>query len=380
MYSINCKIGFRQGQRKVQMTMILCCILASGSLILLPIINECQSLQQRNNGVERKEMPRENETLSQSWVRQPPRTTAVPNATATSSVPPIKLDPYMYDDNSNDPRPRNLRLAFIGDSISRYQYISLVYFLKTGQWITEENMKPQNPLYLHTYGVDARNTFFQESNKLLLPLEECDCHDFNENRYFADPERGNYITYIIKFGKSGTNGHWQPHEVHANRNATSKNKTNILYGSDNSNQEASVQIQWSYSTWNATISQHIAKLLPTPDFVIFNAGLHNHDLDDVQVQHGILEATLQNNIIPIYKTTTYPNHSMPVGSFDKASHDNALCGNAFRYCIDLSWTATLGGYKDYYDIYHMKPQHNQRMNLQTLAYLQEIVSASQSSK
>jgi hypothetical protein len=61
-----------------------------------------------------------------------------------------------------------------------------------------------------------------------------------------------------------------------------------------------------------------------------------HDLDDVQVQHGILEATLQNNIIPIYKTTTHLNHTMPVGSFDKASHGYALCGNVFRYCIDLS--------------------------------------------
>jgi hypothetical protein len=124
------------------------------------------------------------------------------------------------------------------------QYISLVYFLKTGHWITEENMKPQNPLYLHTYGVDARNTFFQESNKLLLPLEECDCHDLNEKRYFADLERGNYITYIIKFGKSSTNGHWQPHEVHANQNATSKNKTNTLYGYDNSSQEASVHARF----------------------------------------------------------------------------------------------------------------------------------------
>jgi hypothetical protein len=293
-----------------------------------------------------------------------------------SSAPPPR-EPYVYHPHSSDPRPRNLRLAFLGDSIARYQYLSLVYFLKTGQWITAENMGPKNPCFWQTYGTNSRDDFFHQTNQLLFPYEICDCHELSENRYFADPVRGNYVSFIVKFGRKENTGQWLPEEVHDRllQLSQSQQGTNSSTLAFRSEQEV---LRWTYTNWNDTIHQHIAQLQPKPDYLIFNAGLHKHDLSNPEVPYSILNASLQNNMIPIYKTTTYPNYSLPIGKFHKAAHDKDLCGPVFRHCLDYSWTAPLRGYKDYFDIYHLKPQHNQRMNLQTLKYLQEISSVAPS--
>jgi hypothetical protein len=289
------------------------------------------------------------------------------------SSSPLPREPYEYHPQSNDPRPRNLRLAFFGDSIARYQYLSLVYFLKTGQWITSDNMSPKNPCFWQTYGTDSRDDFFHQTNQLLYPYEICDCHELSENRYFADPVRGNYVSFIVKFGRKEHTGQWLPEDVRERQQqlyeSSRTNATNFSTLAFRSEQEV---VSWTYTSWNDTIYKHIAQLRPRPDFLIFNAGLHKHDFSVPEVPYSILIASLQNDIIPIYKTTTYPNYSMPVGKFHKASHDKDLCGVVFPHCLDYSWTAPLRGYKDYFDIYHLKPQHNQRMNLQTLKYLKEI--------
>jgi len=54
--------------------------------------------------------------------------------------------------SSTDDRPRNLRLAFIGDSVSRYQYLDMAYYLLYGEWFEQEN-KTGSPsiLFKKTY-------------------------------------------------------------------------------------------------------------------------------------------------------------------------------------------------------------------------------------
>jgi hypothetical protein len=69
------------------------------------------------------------------------------------------------------PRPRNLRLAFLGDSVTRYQYLSLAYFLRWGRWFDPDTIK--NHLvdahsFRHPYHPDQDwNEFFLQSNRLL---------------------------------------------------------------------------------------------------------------------------------------------------------------------------------------------------------------------
>ena len=273
-------------------------------------------------------------------------------------------------------RPTNLRLVIMGDSISRYQYISLVYFLQTGTWINDTTTLPlesdsvlasRTPLHCKTPGIKARERFYSLSHSLLQPNEIlCDGRAYSENRYYVDTKRNNYVTFITKFGKNSTLGRYLPHQINVNVTATTKKRR-----SD----------QWEYEYWNETIHYHIAKLRPKPQFLLFNAGLHKHDLHFQYIRRGIMDATKRHGIIPIYKTTTYPNNrSIGFQEFPLAQHDSLLCSNdddqpnhtSRPYCLDMSWTSQLYGDDHYYDYYHFKPYWNYYMNLQTLLYLQEI--------
>lgn len=298
---------------------------------------------------------------------------------------------FTYDPtNATDPRPRNLRLVFIGDSVTRYQYIALVYFLKTGEWLTDA-VDP-NPLYFGFYS--NRGAFFRESNVLLQPQEQCDCGmqkprnnstDFRENRYFADPERGNYVVFICKFGSKPTIGnHWWPRAA-AQLAAVAANDATTAVGTQqnvsnataataagSSNKSSLIYHEWFHATWSDTISKHAATLKPKPDFLIFNAGLHPHDLRDANVRSSIVGAAQAAGIVPIYKTTTYMEDSAGVADYSKSAHDEVLCGSAVAHCLDLGWLGNLTGKRHNYDGFHFKPHVNKRMNLQMLAYLQMI--------
>jgi hypothetical protein len=102
--------------------------------------------------------------------------------------------------------PNNLRLLFLGDSISRYQYINLVYFLHKKRWI--EDHETPNPCVEKKYSswVD----FCNQTNLAFDGKEQCDCfrppikrerakRSFDA-RYYADHSTGNYISTIQKFG------------------------------------------------------------------------------------------------------------------------------------------------------------------------------------
>lgn len=52
------------------------------------------------------------------------------------NIPPMD---YPSEQPPGNPRPRNLRIAFIGDSLTRYMYLSLVYFLRWGRWESNED-------------------------------------------------------------------------------------------------------------------------------------------------------------------------------------------------------------------------------------------------
>jgi hypothetical protein len=307
-------------------------------------------------------------------VTQPKSTPSVPQILQSSST----TTTISTSTNTIDTRPRNVRLVIVGDSISRYQYISLVYFLQTGTWITDETtlssvssspLLSTTPLHCKTPGKKAREQFYAATHSLLQPNEIlCDCYAYNENRYFVDTERNNHVTYITKFGKNATSGKYRPNQVY-------KDSTSAGTSSSRRQQQQRSVNRWSYEEWNMTMHHHIARLQPKPQFLLFNAGLHPHDLHQKQVRQSILEVTNRHHIIPIYKTTTYPNNrSVGLYNFSLTNHDATLCGNntLFPYCIDLSWTSQLFGNEHYYDYYHFKPFWNQYMNVQTLLYIQQI--------
>jgi hypothetical protein len=100
-------------------------------------------------------------------------------------------------------RPSGLRLAFVGDSLTRYQYLSLVYYLRHGQWDEDgnyPNMAAEMPFQRDW------SSFYMYTNTILHPWEWCDCFRNNplnvsvmcENRYYMDAEHDNYVYMMMK--------------------------------------------------------------------------------------------------------------------------------------------------------------------------------------
>ena len=102
-------------------------------------------------------------------------------------------------------RPTGLRLAFVGDSVTRYQFLSLAFFLRWGRWF-DPQVYPNHLVDAHSFHHPQHpdndwNEFFLQSNRLLAPNEACDCqrsrdsrHWAVERRYFYDPSRNNTLT------------------------------------------------------------------------------------------------------------------------------------------------------------------------------------------
>jgi hypothetical protein len=105
--------------------------------------------------------------------------------------------------NSSLPHVSGLRVAFVGDSLTRYMYLSLATYLRRGRWITKKDV----PNILEEKQFNNWNYFYNYTKNYLQPHEQCDCfrpeqavHAIYtiENRYFIDPVQDNVLYYIQK--------------------------------------------------------------------------------------------------------------------------------------------------------------------------------------
>mmetsp|Transcript_14446 Transcript_14446/g.21449 ORF Transcript_14446/g.21449 Transcript_14446/m.21449 type:complete len:361 (+) Transcript_14446:45-1127(+) len=100
-------------------------------------------------------------------------------------------------------------LVMIGDSLTRYQYLSLVYFLESGKFSSPHPSQTWEKEY------NSWNQFYQITNHRLNGNEVCDCFRvkmneteiINENRYYHNPLTNVRITYLQWFGSVGMGYH-----------------------------------------------------------------------------------------------------------------------------------------------------------------------------
>lgn len=90
-------------------------------------------------------------------------------------------------------------IRFMGDSLTRYQYLNLVHFLATGNWTSDTTMPNENEERFSSW-----DEFYRITNLRLQGREICDCQRANglrmENRYY---EHGQImISYNQIFGLS----------------------------------------------------------------------------------------------------------------------------------------------------------------------------------
>lgn len=109
-------------------------------------------------------------------------------------------------------------VVMVGDSLTRYQYINLAYFLSNGWWPHPTGHLPDAPDLSNEHEWRSRGSwnqaYFPVTNKAIR-TEHCDCYRPNnkwksestENRYFSDPESGARLTYFQNWGRVTMQGH-----------------------------------------------------------------------------------------------------------------------------------------------------------------------------
>jgi hypothetical protein len=344
------------------------------------------------------------------------RTTGPALTKATLHFPSDELPEAAASPNLQPEQPRNLRLVFLGDSLTRYQYLSLAYFLRHGQWfdpdISVHNLVDAHSFHHPLHPDDDWNEFFLQSNRMLYPMEVCDClrsrngEILVERRYFYDSVNNNMAVYINMNGNKtnpgrGYYGRLKPQNIFG---PNFKNLVGLPFGmsmnmTDVGNSSSS--IQWEYATWGEVIRHHVGALnlnfnmtyaniaaettrrQPSNSYVILNAGLHPHDFQNPIAAQDVRDALEDINLPGTWKTTTYAKdyvlkyqksrkqaewNGTDDASFTRmnksaavamqSSHvtesDISMC-HALGRCFNLSWTARLKPSLYFDDLHFLEP-------------------------
>ncbi|KAL7568522.1 hypothetical protein ACA910_002640 [Epithemia clementina (nom. ined.)] len=322
-------------------------------------------------------------------------------------------DDPMADSNADliRPRPRNLRLVFVGDSLTRYQYLSLAYWLRYGRWF-DPSVYPNNLVNAHSFHhnfhpSDDWNEFFIQSNRMLQPNELCDCsrqenlHVAVERRYFREDIRNNTLVYINVSGEStlghnGLYGRVDPHRVFPNNN-DNRQQEQQQQGTFRSGLIADdeTENEWEFRNWGDLIRRHVGRLnMGGPSAVaILNAGLHPHRFDDSLRTVSLKVALEDVGIMGVWKTTTFRKDQLSVLSSENNNNNNnnndynsrekqqdlrqpysqmspidqQMC-SIMDDCLDLSWMAQLNP-DLYYDNLHFNEPVYRILNEELLSKL-----------
>lgn len=97
---------------------------------------------------------------------------------------------------------RGKTIVFIGDSVTRYQYLNMVYFLATGRWVSEDPYNENEHMW------PSWPDFHMGTSLRLGCVEYCDCHrnktDLGrENRFYSNCKLGINVGLITWL--AGTN-------------------------------------------------------------------------------------------------------------------------------------------------------------------------------
>lgn len=272
-------------------------------------------------------------------------------------------------------RPVGLRLAMIGDSLMRYQFVMLIHYLHTGQWV--ELNENYEGLIQYFGGDHFICDCFRASArpKLRNPT-------ITENEFYRDQGcHDNSVSMFFKAGDLGFRGHHTTADVSswfqsvqrvAGQNATMNhenafdNRTTLEV--PRSKYKAG-NFSWRYDDYAPFLRDIVANLEPRPRVVIINEGIWTvENLSNATIVRNIQSILRDLGMISIYKTTTKPNRPNPDPSL--LPHDR-LCCEIFDHCLHMDWTAGLPP-EDYMDRVHFRAFPNIRSNEQLFELLESI--------
>ena len=165
---------------------------------------------------------------------------------------------------------KNKHIIIIGDSISRYLYVALVYMLHHKHWL-ESSMLP-NPVEERTY--ESWPIYFGATDGMFYPYHYCDCsrEQMYENKYYINRDSRFFVSYLLYFGKNyPIHARWSPNSTYSAINTTTVN-TNYLLDLGDTLRSCGGEISTSLSEFEYPdlpefLLQHVANLQPNGPFV-----------------------------------------------------------------------------------------------------------------
>ena len=277
------------------------------------------------------------------------------------------------------PRPHHLRIVLIGDSLTRYTYLSLVYFLRHGHWFDPDQRTPHlvqassftNPFHNQTWG-----EFSWQTHQMLYPYEVCDAYrklpgrlQVNRvvnNRYFYDPRYDNAVVFLDAKGHQGSlHGRIPAPQVYPllqqqlqrYQQPSTTPRPNDLFVSPPFDHLVR-PFAWVYTSWSEAIREYVAQLDSShlaPTAVVMNAGLWpNNFLYQPPLADSLVQALANltttrsphnnNNVDDdehkgcrgMWKTTTYGKGGTVLHESIPPT-DQLMCAQLGQ-CWNTSWT------------------------------------------
>jgi hypothetical protein len=280
------------------------------------------------------------------------------------------------------------RISFVGDSLTRYQYLNLVHFITHGTWYSSYPPFEHEPLWnswLEFYqGTTARLT-----TKNGISCEKCDCYRnpsdtlSRENRYYENSELNLTISYF-------------QHSVGISKRGMDYNSLTL-----SNCREGLGCTQASCSPGNCMKTHWIANdhidllkhaaLTLHPDTVIFNSGiwhrLNNPHDEGFTSPERINDLIMLAQIMPafgvqrfIWKTTTaVQQETSPLGESEAKLFTSAIGGtdsfNSWTVFDAYSLTSNIADIGQrlniplYYDSYHFIPDIYRGLNEALLLHI-----------
>jgi hypothetical protein len=267
---------------------------------------------------------------------------------------------------------RNKHLIFLGDSITRYQYLDLLHLLTHSEYLVDT--PTFNIINEHTF--PDFNIFYNRTNGLFAPYEKCDCFRDNslhnekfefENRYYYNPTKNLSLSYIMFSGRYDTiKGHWCD--------------TGDL-------EQYRDPVTWYYPEfWSGLFVDKMDWLMSISPYkehiLLMNVGHHPlRSFSDADSAVRTVKLARDKFNTFIWKTTTYG-----INQLHSRSHDDAICAapasgsmrkgarrasSNTTQCLDLSWTKGLNASLYWDDKHFLAPVYN-AINSQLIHLLADI--------
>jgi len=189
----------------------------------------------------------------------------------------------------------NTSIVMVGDSLMRYQYLSLTFYLRHRQF-PHPDARPH--LLLEKSWADW-HAFMHGGTKLLAPNELCDCYrddayNFDaiyENRYYRDGDRNTSVSFFSYVGDwFSMKGRWRPGGEEHN---DTRREPPLFYDPP----------RWEYKRLDAFLSSFLPALRPEPSVLVLNSGLWHDTLDDQHIALSVARAALAVADAVVWKTT-----------------------------------------------------------------------------